>query len=344
MGKHAGRYRIRTRNEEAIGEGKPAVSLREFAAYWRDAVAAVTAEATQKIRASHLRVHILPALGHLTVQEVNHRLVQEFINSLYEKLSDKSVKNTWATLRSLLAAAEAEELLRRIPNPRLRKVLSREQPRFTAEEIGAIIEAAPDRELQALFGVLAETGCRIEEALELERADLVRPGMLRIRGTKTASARRDLSISGGLRERLRQLGEGRLFRKRQTYYRTRFQDVLQYLGLAVRAKAPFHAMRRANKSLMRRLGVPREIAMYRLGHRRGNVHDAYDQVEPGEDHEWAERMAAEIYGSAPERLPDVEHRAREIVDHTACEGARTGHEGAGSQHQYRHPLLIAVKS
>jgi integrase-like protein len=111
------------------------------------------------MRASHLRAHILPALGHLPMNQVNQRVVQEFVNSLYEKLSDKSAKNTWATLRSLLAAAEAEELLRRIPKPKLRKVVPRDQPRFSAHHMRAIVEAAPNPELRALLAVLAETGC-----------------------------------------------------------------------------------------------------------------------------------------------------------------------------------------
>lgn len=273
------------------------MNFAEYTSRWQDNVEAVTSVKTQKARRFHIRKHILPEFGKLDVSDVTQSKAQEFVSKLSRSgLAPKTVQNVWGTVRTILADAERDMLILKVPKPRLSKVGSPEQPRFAVPEVRDILRKAPDAPSRLLYHLLAETGVRIDEALSLEWND-VKATYLRVRGTKTASARRDLVISRSLREQLtaqRGPGEWRIFTMSETYYRDRLNALLQVLDIPCLAKAPFHAFRRFNRTLCGQLGMPDSLAELRLGHALPGVEGKYRFLTLEEQEPWVEQIAEAI--------------------------------------------------
>ena len=73
---------------------------------WRTAIAPNLSPATVRPRESYLRKHITPALGHLSLLELDVSTIQQFATDLRKTLSGKTVVNVLGTVFTILDYAE----------------------------------------------------------------------------------------------------------------------------------------------------------------------------------------------------------------------------------------------
>ncbi len=95
-------------NLVAIPKAKAGRTLRNFVEEWKRNVAPTLKTSTVRAAESHLRTHILPTMGDMSLAAINTRNVQAFISALTAKgLTRKSCDNVLQTLSSLLKTAKA---------------------------------------------------------------------------------------------------------------------------------------------------------------------------------------------------------------------------------------------
>jgi integrase len=207
-------------NLVAIPKAKVGRTLKNFMEEWKHNVAPTLKPSTVRAAESHLRTHILPTMGDLSLAAINTRNVQAFISALTAKgLTRKSCDNVLQTLSGLLKTAKAWGY---IPTVFDRAALSlpregekREERFFTAEQVKEIINAS-EEPYSTLWAVLSLTGCRAGEVFALKRSDLdFDKRVIRIRRTldavtrqmhapKSRSSSADLPMPEMLERRLRQ--------------------------------------------------------------------------------------------------------------------------------------------
>src|SRR6202022_4198690 len=158
---------------------KSGVTLNQFVEEWRTNVAVNLKGGTTRAAESHLRAHILPKLGSLTLPEINTKTVQSFVAYLATGRSRKTVENVLLTLSSILRTAKAWDYaccsfsLTDITMPR--EGVRKEQRSFTDAEVGKILSAASEP-FGTILAVTAVLGLRIGEvlAVRVKRMDLIR--------------------------------------------------------------------------------------------------------------------------------------------------------------------------
>jgi hypothetical protein len=75
---------------------------------WKHNVAPTLKPSTVRAAESHLRTHILPTMGEMSLTAINTRNVQAFISALTAKgLTRKTCDNVLQTLSGLLKTAKA---------------------------------------------------------------------------------------------------------------------------------------------------------------------------------------------------------------------------------------------
>jgi integrase len=155
---------------------KSGLTLEAFVQEWRSTVAGNLEASTVRAAESHLRAHILPRLGALTLIEISPKVVQAFVTSIaMSGLSRKTIENILLTLSSLLRTARAWGYacgtfsLADLTLPRAG--VKNEQRSFTVSEAGRIIAAAKEP-FSTLWAVVFMLGLRIGEGLALRVCDL----------------------------------------------------------------------------------------------------------------------------------------------------------------------------
>jgi integrase len=128
---------------------------------------------TRYEKESHLRVHLMPALGSLLLDKIRGEVVSRLLATLRGKgLSEKSVKNVQATLRRILASAVEWGYLDSVP---LLPKVKAPQPKWdflSAEEAVALVGAARTDEERAILLFALHTGARAGEQIAIEWGDV----------------------------------------------------------------------------------------------------------------------------------------------------------------------------
>lgn len=264
------------------------VQFNEYAEQWEEQVLALKRPKSIRVMASHIRAHLKPAFGEYQLTELNNQTVQAVFSKKAKDMSPKSVKNLWATFATILAAAQRDGLLEKLPQPVLPKVYRKAQPWLTLAQMRSIIRTGPD---SLLYWLLAETGVRIEEAMGLttNALDPDHGGALRItENLKTDSSFRTICISQKLFKMLSDC-DGQIFRQSADTYRHRLIETLAVIGLP---RMGFHAFRRGNATILANdLNCPEKVAAYRLGHRAaGLTFGLYAQMVPYSDRKYADKL------------------------------------------------------
>jgi integrase len=178
----------------AIPRAKAGRTLKNFVGEWKHNVAPTLKPSTVRAAESHLRTHILPTMGEMSLTAINTRNVQAFISALTAKgLTRKTCDNVLQTLSGLIKTAKAWGY---IPAVFDRSALSlpregekQEERFFTAEQVKQIINASKEP-YSTLWAVLSLTGCRAGEVFGLKRTDLdFEKRVIRIRRTLDAATR-----------------------------------------------------------------------------------------------------------------------------------------------------------
>ena len=238
------------------------ITLEAFVKEWRTIVAVNLKASTTRAVESHLRAHILPKLGSLTLTEINTKTVQSFVGYLATGgRSRKTVENVLLTLSSILRKAKAWDYacggfsLSDITMPR--EGVRREQRCFTDAEVGKILSAAPEP-FGTILAVTAVLGLRIGEVLALRVGDVdFTRKIVRVRQTVDAATRTVQAVKSKASSAdvpMPSQLEGRLRKHLQTH------DGKTDLLFVNRNGRPFSANKLREKGLhplLEKLGIPR---------------------------------------------------------------------------------------
>lgn len=195
------------------------MTLSGFVEEWRTSVAVNLKGSTVRAAESHLRAHIIPKLGSLTLTEINTKAVQGFVAHLAGgRRSRKTVENVLLTLSSLLKTAKSwgyacgDFRFADLTLPR--EGVKVEARCFTDDEVQRIIAKAHEP-LSTIVAITAVLGLRIGETLALRKSDVdFAKQVIRIRqsvdaatrtvgGVKSRASSADLPMSKELEARLR---------------------------------------------------------------------------------------------------------------------------------------------
>ena len=270
---------------------KSGVTLNQFVEEWRTTVAVNLKGGTTRAAESHLRAHILPKLGSLTLPEINTKTVQSFVAYLATGRSRKTVENVLLTLSSILRTAKAWDYacgsfsLTDITMPR--EGVKKEQRCFTDEEVGKILAAAPEP-FGTILAVTAVLGLRIGEALALRISDVdfarkilrvrqsVDAATRKVQAVKSTASSADVPMPSQLADRLRkhlQAHDGKtdlLFinRRGRPFSANKLREkvlhpLLERLGIP---RGGFHSMRHGATSALLADGATPAVVQKQLRH------------------------------------------------------------------------------
>jgi len=126
---------------------------------------------------SHLRLHILPALGHLAPSRIRRQHVKALVNQLADRLAPRSTRDVLTVLSLVLNEAVD---YRRIPHNPARGIRipgrhPTERPHATPAQVAQIVARLPCRADQILVLTAAYTGLRWGELAGLQRTNLDLP-------------------------------------------------------------------------------------------------------------------------------------------------------------------------
>lgn len=270
---------------------KAGLTLTEFVEEWRASVAVNLKGTSVRAAESHLRAHIIPKLGSLTLAEVTTKAVQGFVAYLAgDGRSRKTVENVLLTLSSLLKTARAWNYKCgdfRFADLTLPREGVKKDPRSsTDDEVRITIAAAPEP-LSTIVAVTSVLGLRIGETLALRKSDvdfakhIVRirqslDAVTRIPGAvKSEASSADLPMSKELEERmrahlLRHDGKSELLfvnRRGRPFSANKLREQLhrlqKRLGLA---RSGFHSLRHGAASSLLDAGATPAVVQKQLRH------------------------------------------------------------------------------
>jgi len=251
---------------------------------------------------------LIQEFGHLKTNEITKQQIQRFASKLSEDMTPPSVKIYLGVLKGIIEYADDDWVMPRI------KVPKRSKPRqeiYTWEEARKIIRFLTGQD-KVLVCLLAETGCRIGEALALQSKD-VQGDILDINKNlhytavydpKTSNSFRKVVLSPRLcyllKSIVKQDPEGFVFRNKhgramaEQMFRIRMQKACKMAGIDWRG---FHAFRRGNiTELIINVLVPEKIVGYRVGHESGGITlGIYCQVREGCDKPWIEKIEQTLW-------------------------------------------------
>jgi integrase len=311
---------LRSLARPAAGQGRTTVGA--FLRSWLETAGRRSLKAsTWRTYDVALRLHIEPAIGHVTLSRLTETDVDRMLGRL--DLEPKGQRNVLGFLGRVLDVALARRLVsynavRLVQPPR---VVSRERAVLTPDDARRLMHALRGDRLEALWTTAIGTGLRQGELLGLRWQDVdldtatltVTYSLVRAGGAygldepKTKRSRRTIGIPElvvtALREhRTRQLAE-RLAAGEATadglvfvspagrplnggWVSHRWRTLSRAAGVDV----SFHGLRSTNATIMSDRGVPEHVRMARLGHTTTRVHRGYAHQTEAPDREAARAL------------------------------------------------------
>jgi len=268
--------------------------------------------------------------GGQRLDEIDRQDIQRYFTELARKMAPKSAAQHWIVLGGLLRYAESEGLHGEVRKPRLPKARRKPQPWWSLAEMRKLIEGTVGP-MKILVMVLAETGCRIGEALALQtkHVDFERKQLHIHQGwsagvlstPKSEASYRTLALSDKLCETLSAFCVGQpdafIFRNRSGRHwaagvtRYQFSRACNRLKLDARG---FHAFRRGNITMcIRDLRLPLEVVAGRVGHETGIfTMDVYVQKMDDYDADYIGKIAEKLYGGRDGDLREMQQGHSQI--------------------------------
>lgn len=276
--------------------------------------------------------HIIPYIGHMTVQKLTGPEIQDMYSQLAQKgLSPRSIRYVHTTLHGVLKYAHRARLISVNPSEFVSppKQCRHKTEIYTAHEVTELLRCAAGTEMEIPLALDLETGLRRGELLALKWADinwetrtltvcrnLVCIDRQYLFGTpKTVSGNRQLLLSEALLLKLKQhrvkqaeirLQMGCVYQNNDLIcckydgspYNTgsfshKFAALLKKHGLR---QLRLHDIRHTNATLMLENGVPAKIASERLGHSGIAITlDTYSHVSPKMQKDAVEKLSSDIF-------------------------------------------------
>jgi integrase len=263
---------------------------------------------------SHLRAHIVSAIGTLDLAAFGNREMRDFVAYLSaKKLSPATIHQVSNTVKQIIASPvdpqTGDALYPRTWNaefldcPEIGKQL---QPTVTAAQIEEAISKASESDA-VLYLLLAASGLRIGEALSMRidpsesashfdgavQAVTVRTSVWRRReqAPKTASAVRTIELARPVADRVSSFVRNRSgfvfgngIPASESSFRDRLNKVLPDVG--------FHAFRRWRTTWLRKNRVQEDLIRWWLGHSAGSITDGYSKLS--EDIDYRRQVADNV--------------------------------------------------
>jgi integrase len=254
---------------------------------------------------------LVDQFGHMRVQSITKEHIQKYIVKLSARIGMSQIKRLIGTFKGIMELADDDwEMPRRLKYPKAKKPY---QPYYVFEDVRKMLQHSMGIE-KVLIMLLAETGCRIGEAVALQTAD-IRPGKISITknlyegvlqdSPKTDSSIREVSISGKLEAELRKLCLSRpqdfVFRSGSDYraywpqqFSGRLKEICYNAGVEYKGS---HAFRRGNiTELLNDLEMPERIVGARVGHlSSGTTLGVYCKVKSDSDVVWVPKIEKWLY-------------------------------------------------
>ncbi|MSQ17739.1 MAG: site-specific integrase [Dehalococcoidia bacterium] len=146
------------------------LTIAAFAHDWLDSIGPSVRPKTLESYEGTLRIHVIPALGHIRLAKLAPPDLQHFYADLGRAgFAPKSIRNYHSCVHAMLEKAVRLEMIPRnvarlVDLPR---VVHRELPMVTPQEARAFLRSAGDHRLEALFVLGITTGARQGELLGL---------------------------------------------------------------------------------------------------------------------------------------------------------------------------------
>jgi integrase len=311
-------------------------TLEQFATRWQSQVGSLRKPSTAKSQASHLRYHIIPALGSKRLEELTLEVQQSFVARLSKSLKRKTLLNVLQTVSVVLNTAkswgyvtEGMSIKRLTLPPRGAHSVARF---FSAEEARRIIAAAPEP-YATIYAVAAMTGMRAGELLGLKVSDLDFTQNLlfvqrslwngQLQAPKSQTSVRVIPIPESLARRLARFVSRWKPNPMELLFATRrgtpidaskltqrkLQPLLKKLGLP---RAGLHAFRHTCASLLVSQGISPRIAQQQLGHSDPRITLAVYSHVIGDSHRQAVEKLASVLGVLDPDGPTTEAKGMMI--------------------------------
>lgn len=256
--------------------------------------------------------YVISRIGELRLTELTHvrlnRLYSELLDSGGHKgraLSPKTVRNVHILLRRALSDAPLPvNPASRARPPRL---AGREQTVWDEHTLQAFLRRATSHQDYVVWALLAATGMRRSEALNLRWSDVdFGRASISIQQSKTSAGRRHIPLDGGTVTLLRQhraafIGASHVFVTADggplnpQAVTERFRACVRRWGFPV---IRLHDLRHTHATLLLKEGVHPKVVQERLGHSSIQVTlDVYSHVAVGLQEEAAGRAGQLLWGS-----------------------------------------------
>lgn len=306
-------------------------TLNAFAERWKLEILAQHKPSSRHAAQSHLKVHILPELGEMNLDQIGRESQQVFATRLSTKVSRKTVVNVLGTLSSMLnKAKEWGYVCETVEFDKLalpEASIAAAARFFSADDARRIIEATPEP-FSTMFGTLAMTGIRAGELLGLQVDDLDFERRLifirrsawygRIQTLKSRASQGALPMPAPLAEMLvsflktwkpnalrllfaNQIGRPMSANK---VVQRKLWPILDALKIP---RCGLHAFRHTHSSLLVEGGAPVSVAQAQLRHADPRITlGIYSHVVGNSQRDAVEKLAAILRPNAPKLGPDGE--------------------------------------
>ena len=288
-------------SKRAIGEGLSSQTTREYLTEWLSSIRQKATVGTQKRYEATVR-QFLKVLDHIADQPLRGlmpRHIELFLNTRLDGgAAPKTAIVDIMTLGSALQRAERYGVIDKNPVPavKLPKSVSSEREVFTMDEIGKLVNAAPNLDWKTLIYLGAFTGARLGDCIELTWDNIdTENAMISYTQKKTGKGvvlpvHRDLlhhlhalSESGTLGPLCRSLAKQK--RSGSHGLSEGFKRIVVRAGLDLRvvkgkgtrnfARRTFHSLRHTFSSVLANQGVSEEMRMKLTGHSSREMHQRY---------------------------------------------------------------------
>lgn len=158
---------------EALHAKKVRTTFGEFSERWmRDYAAVNNKPSEQRAKRNALKNHLVPAFGHLTLDEITSARIEQLKGKLLGAgIGPKSINNYLSILRKCLDTAIEWDMLSALPRIRWLKSTLPDVTYLNTTEVEALAQAAP-KTIAAMVHVASQTGLRFCELIALQWDDL----------------------------------------------------------------------------------------------------------------------------------------------------------------------------
>lgn len=276
-----------------------APTLAQYVAVWLGGLEGLVLPSTVEAYAGRLERHVLPRLAERRLDEVDVEDILRMIGDLRKRgYTSTTIAATLTPLSRMFGHAVRRGLIEANPVSKLDRserprVSRQERPVLNPEEIGRLLDAAPDQ-FRTLLATAILSGLRQGELLGLHWRDVdfhnevihVRTALSRKRRDvppKTQRAVRDVILMPALGEALREHKQGSAFSQPDDYaFTTRFGTPVHAAHIALRALKPaleaagiqpirWHDLRHTFASLLIAGGANITFVSRQLGHTSSQI-------------------------------------------------------------------------